>query len=58
MLVGGVDGSVNMAEIDSLDKITYEKLLDFCCPGGLFICAQIVYLNKYVLKNIENNNKI
>ncbi|XP_025408544.1 probable E3 ubiquitin-protein ligase HERC1 isoform X2 [Sipha flava] len=33
LLVGGVDGSVNMAHIDSLVKITYEKLSDFCCLG-------------------------
>lgn len=39
LLVGGVDGSVNMAHIDSLVKITYEKLSDFCCPGGLFAYA-------------------
>lgn len=37
LLVGGVDGSVNIAIVDSPVKITYEKLNDFCCPGGLFI---------------------
>lgn len=37
LLVGGVDGSVNIAIVDTLDKITYDKLNDFCCPGGLFI---------------------
>ncbi|VVC31643.1 Hypothetical protein CINCED_3A017272 [Cinara cedri] len=33
LLVGGVDGSVNIAIVDSLDKITHDKLNDFCCPG-------------------------
>lgn len=35
LLIGGVDGSVNIAFVNSLDKITYEKLNVFCCPGGL-----------------------
>lgn len=37
LLIGGVDGSVNIAIVDSLSTITFEKLNDFCCPGGLFI---------------------
>lgn len=37
LLVGGVDGSVNIAIVESLSKITYEKLNDFCCPGGIVI---------------------
>lgn len=36
LLVGGVDGSVNIAIVESPDKITFEKLNDFCCPGGLY----------------------
>jgi len=35
LLVGGVDGSVNIAIVDSLNKIMYEKLDNFCRPGGL-----------------------
>jgi len=35
LLVGGVDGSVNIAIVDSLNKIMYEKLDKFCRPGGL-----------------------
>lgn len=44
LLVGGVDGSVNIAIIDALNKIAFEKLNDFCCPGGLLLYVQIMYL--------------
>ncbi|XP_027837521.2 probable E3 ubiquitin-protein ligase HERC1 [Aphis gossypii] len=33
LLIGGVDGSVNIAIVDSLNKITYEKLNEFCRLG-------------------------
>lgn len=36
LLVGGVDGSVNIAIVDSLNKVMYEKLDNFCRPGGLY----------------------
>jgi len=42
LLIGGVDGSVNIAIVDSLNKITYEKLNDFCRLGGL--CTNNVLL--------------
>lgn len=42
LLVGGVDGSVNIAIVDSLDKITFEKLNEFCSLGGLFLYSQII----------------
>lgn len=36
LLIGGVNGSVNIAIVESLDRISYEKLNEFCRPGGLF----------------------
>jgi len=35
LLIGGVDGSVNIAIVDSPNKIMYEKLDNFCRLGGL-----------------------
>lgn len=34
LLIGGVDGSIVIAIVNSLNKITYEKLDEFCRPGG------------------------
>lgn len=36
LLVGGVDGSVIVATVNSLNKITYEQLNEFSRPGGLY----------------------
>lgn len=47
LLVGGVDGSVNIAIVESLSKISFDKLNDFCCPGGmayLFIYVFMMFL--------------
>jgi len=44
LLVGGVDGSVNITTIEAFNKITFEKLNDFCCPGCLLLYVQIMNL--------------
>lgn len=44
LLFGSVDGSVNIAIVESLNKIVYKKLDDFfCCPGGLFIYILLIF---------------